>query len=165
MNINDFFEFSKGNWLCQKTFYDIQNKKHGSIILNLFIEQQAITDDMLKIIEKNNIKIAHRCFSFRFNWESIKTNSHLIVANPNSLCEGEVYQINNSGNIIKSQFHIDIIENKLTFKSKINGLFLEEVIFFQNPNLKISIGIIKNKNTRLLAFFTSGIRMQPLMLE
>ena len=150
MDITNFFKLSEGNWLCQKTFYDLSEQKYKSLKDELSIKKENMNMNDLKLIsfdQQNHI-------SYSCKWKQSQNKQSNIIINTK---KNYIYTYNNKS--ISSIKEYKIENNKLTICSKRNNLFITETILFLNPNLRLATIIVKNKFESLFISFSSEIKL------
>jgi CpeS-like protein len=156
MNISNFFTLNQGQWVVQRTLYNIKDE-------NIYSHQYKITinDPMNSHILKEKKKLQSISELELFVNHSIKKNISIITIDKRQ----EKF---NKGNI-KKFLHENTIEynfilysnsvNYISLVNRIGLLTIFERIWFVNPNLRLSISLIRKKNKYLLTSFTSEIKI------
>jgi CpeS-like protein len=156
MNISNFFTLNKGQWVVQRTLYNIKDE-------NIYNHQYEITIDypMNSHIYKEKKKLQRIPELELFVNHSSKKNINLLIID-------KIQEKCNKSNIKKFlhektiQYNFILYCNSVNYISLVNRiglLTIFERIWFVNPNLRLSISLIKKKNKYLLTSFTSEIKI------
>jgi hypothetical protein len=156
MNISNFFTLNKGQWVVQRTLYNIKDE-------NIYNHQYDIKINYptnSHILRKEE-KLQHLPKLELFVNHSITKDISIlpIEKRQEKFSKGNIKKILHE-NTIKYNFILySNSVNYISLVNKIGSLTIFERIWFVNPNLRLSISLIKKKNKYLLTSFTSEIKI------
>nr|UEQ12118.1 phycobiliprotein lyase [Batrachospermum sp.] len=146
MNISNFFTLNKGQWVVQRTLYNIKDE-------NIYNHQYEITINYptnshipkLELFVNRSIKKDISILAMKKRQEQFNKGSMKKFFNEKTIGYNFILYSNSV--------------NYISLVNKIGILTIFERIWFVNPNLRLSISLIKKKNKYLLTSFTSEIKI------
>jgi CpeS-like protein len=156
MQLYLFFELNQGKWISQQTIYKIYTDE-----IYTCKSETIITADYKKITnqkpEENFLDTTFMIYLKNLNFTDQDIHSINILI-PSLYWNNNLIQKNNFKNTSYSNTHINNIDH-LTLKTIHGELISFEKIWFVNPNLRLSIGLIEKHDKCLITSFTSDIRI------
>ncbi|MEC4805794.1 MAG: phycobiliprotein lyase [Jaaginema sp. PMC 1079.18] len=169
MNIKEFFEKSAGQWLSQRTHYQLTRQDMGDGKAELSITDLAAnTDEVKSLCEAVGFDINSNLVGVKVSWDNSsdygkdkQKGSAILVAIPNAENEttGKIAQKVNSPQAPVMTGHYSIDESEaITLVTENDSLYTEERIWFANDNLRMRTSLIKESDRFSRAAFYSEIR-------
>jgi len=149
-----FFQLNQGKWITQRTIYNICSDEiytHQSQIHITPDKQEISTNQTVRNFMVTNLdlymqnKFDQHMIFFMMKREKNSLNRNLIKKNNSNII--------NYFNICRNNMYY------VSLKNAIGQLISFEKIWFINPNLRLSIGLIEKNNQCLITSFTSDIRI------